>query len=209
MKELAVYLVKSFIAGIMIAIGGTVFLSVDNKIIGAGLFSIGLFMIVTNQLNLYTGKIGYVLENNLKYGLEVVVTLIGNFLGTFFSSFLLKYTRIYPMISDKAKSICKIKLSDTALSIFILAFFCGILMYLAVNGFKTKKDNIGKYGSVFLCVMVFILCGFEHSIANMYYFSIANILGKKTFISLIIMILGNSVGGIFIPMLEKLKKWEK
>ena len=61
-------LFKSFLAGIMIAIGGTVFLSIENKVIGASLFSIGLFGVLIYNLNLYTGKIGYLITNfNLKY----------------------------------------------------------------------------------------------------------------------------------------------
>ena len=82
-KDIIIYLIKSILAGIMIAIGGTIFLSLDNKIIGSIFFSIGLFMICTRGLNLFTGKIGYIFENNLKYTLEVIITLIGNFIGTF------------------------------------------------------------------------------------------------------------------------------
>ena len=47
----------------MIAIGGTVFLSIENKVIGASLFSIGLFGVLIYNLNLYTGKIGYLITN--------------------------------------------------------------------------------------------------------------------------------------------------
>lgn len=205
MKNILIYLIKSILAGIMIAIGGTVFLSLDNKVIGAIFFAIGLFMICTKGLNLFTGKIGYIFDHNLKYTLEVIITLIGNFIGTFTSAFILKYTRIYSNINTKAINICTIKLDDTLTSIFILSIFCGILMYLAVNGYKTINDNIGKYASIFLGVIVFILCGFEHSIANMYYFSIANIWNANTFLYLLIMILGNTIGGVFIPLCDKLK----
>lgn len=205
MKNILIYLIKSILAGIMIAIGGTVFLSLDNKVIGAIFFAIGLFMICTKGLNLFTGKIGYIFDHNLKYTLEVIITLIGNFIGTFASAFILKYTRIYSNINTKAINICTIKLDDTLTSIFILSIFCGILMYLAVNGYKTINDNIGKYASIFLGVIVFILCGFEHSIANMYYFSIANIWNANTFLYLLIMILGNTIGGVFIPLCDKLK----
>ena len=45
------YLIKSILAGIMIGIGGTIYLSLDNKIIGAFLFAIGLFIIVVKELN--------------------------------------------------------------------------------------------------------------------------------------------------------------
>lgn len=205
MKDVLVYLIKSILAGVMIAIGGTIYLSIDNKVIGALLFAIGLFMIVCNGYNLFTGKIGYILDNGLKYVGEVIVTLVGNFIGTYLSAYLLSFTRIYESISLKAQGICTIKLNDGLLSIFILAIFCGILMYLAVNGYKEGKDNIHKYLSVFLGVMVFILCGFEHSIANMYYFSIASMWSMKTLGYVLIMVLGNSVGGLFIPIMLKIR----
>ena len=186
-------LIKSILAGIMIGIGGTIYLSLDNKIVGSILFAIGLFIIVVYSFNLYTGKIGYLINNfNKKYIRELIITLIGNFIGAFFVGFILKYTRIYTMISEKAKTLADIKLNDTLISILILSFFCGILMYLAVNTYKEVKD-IGKYLAVFLGVIVFILCGFEHCIANMYYFSVANIWNLNTLLYLLIMILGNSL----------------
>lgn len=200
--------IKSVLAGIMIGIGGTIYLSIDNKVVGASLFGIGLFMIVIYGFNLYTGKIGYLVDNfnfNFKYIKMLVITLIGNFIGTFFVGYILKFTRIYSLIHDKAKLLVNVKLDDSLISILILAFFCGILMYLAVNTYKENKD-ISKYLGVFLGVIVFILCGFEHCIANMYYFSVANIWNLNTLLYLLIMILGNSLGGMLIPLCNKVIK---
>ena len=199
-------LIKSILAGIMIGIGGTIYLSLDNKIVGSILFAIGLFIIVVYSFNLYTGKIGYLINNfNKKYISELIITLIGNFIGTLFVGFILKYTRIYTMISEKAKTLADIKLNDTLISILILSFFCGILMYLAVNTYKEVKD-IGKYLAVFLGVIVFILCGFEHCIANMYYFTVSSTWSLNTLLYLLVMILGNSLGGILIPLCNKVIK---
>lgn len=199
-------LIKSILAGIMIGIGGTIYLSLDNKIVGSILFAIGLFIIVVYSFNLYTGKMGYLINNfNKKYIRELIITLIGNFIGTLFVGFILKYTRIYTMISEKAKTLADIKLNDTLISILILSFFCGILMYLAVNTYKEVKD-IGKYLAVFLGVIVFILCGFEHCIANMYYFTVSSTWSLNTLLYLLVMILGNSLGGILIPLCNKVIK---
>lgn len=193
-------LFKSFLAGIMIAIGGTVFLSIENKVIGASLFSIGLFGVLIYNLNLYTGKIGYLITNfNLKYIKELIITLIGNFIGACSVGFILRYTRIYDNIYEKALSLANIKLNDSLMSIFILSIFCGLLMYFAVNGFK-KQTDFGKYLVVYLGVAVFILCGFEHCIANMYYFSVADIWSLKTLGYTGIMVLGNSLGSFIIPL---------
>lgn len=193
-------LFKSFLAGIMIAIGGTVFLSIENKVIGASLFSIGLFGVLIYNLNLYTGKIGYLITNfNLKYIKELIITLIGNFIGACSVGFILRYTRIYDKIYEKSLILANTKLNDNILSIFILSIFCGLLMYYAVNGFK-KQTDFGKYLVVYLGVAVFILCGFEHCIANMYYFSVADIWSLKTLGYTGIMVLGNSLGSFIIPL---------
>lgn len=184
----------------MIAIGGTVFLSIENKVIGASLFSIGLFGVLIYNLNLYTGKIGYLITNlNLKYIKELIITLIGNFIGACSVGFILRYTRIYDKIYEKSLMLANTKLNDNILSIFILSIFCGLLMYYAVNGFK-KQTDFGKYLVVYLGVAVFILCGFEHCIANMYYFSVADIWSLKTLGYTGIMVLGNSLGSFIIPL---------
>lgn len=184
----------------MIAIGGTVFLSIENKVIGASLFSIGLFGVLIYNLNLYTGKIGYLITNfNLKYIKELIITLIGNFIGACSVGFILRYTRIYDKIYEKSLILANTKLNDNILSIFILSIFCGLLMYFAVNGFK-KQTDFGKYLVVYLGVAVFILCGFEHCIANMYYFSVADIWSLKTLGYTGIMVLGNSIGSFIIPL---------
>lgn len=199
-------LVKSIIAGVMIGIGGTVYLSVENKVVGSVLFAIGLFAIVVYGFNLYTGKIGYLVTNfNFKYIKELVITLVGNFIGTFFVGFILRYTRIYSLISEKAKALVDIKLDDNIISILILSFFCGILMYFAVNSYKELKD-VGRYIAIFLGVIVFILCGFEHCVANMYYFSVSFSWCLNGFLYLLIMILGNSLGGMLIPLCDKIIK---
>ena len=184
----------------MIAIGGTVFLSIENKVIGASLFSIGLFGVLIYNLNLYTGKIGYLITDfNLKYIKELIITLIGNFIGACSVGFILRYTRIYDNIYEKSLILANTKLNDNILSIFILSIFCGLLMYYAVNGFK-KQTDFGKYLVVYLGVAVFILCGFEHCIANMYYFSVADIWSLKTLGYTGIMVLGNSIGSFIIPL---------
>ena len=184
----------------MIAIGGTVFLSIENKVIGASLFSIGLFGVLIYNLNLYTGKIGYLITNfNLKYIKELIITLIGNFIGACSVGFILRYTRIYDKIYEKSLMLANTKLNDNILSIFILSIFCGLLMYYAVNGFK-KQTDFGKYLVVYLGVTVFILCGFEHCIDNMYYFSVADIWSLKTLGYTGIMVLGNSIGSFILPL---------
>lgn len=192
-------LFKGIYAGMMIGIGGTVYLSISNSIIGAIFFSVGLLTICIYKMNLYTGMIGYIIENKLNYIVTLLLTLIGNFIGTMITSLLVLNTRI-ANLSVRAKEISAIKINDNYLSIFILSIFCGMLMYTAVNTFKKEKDSIVRYLAIFICVIVFILSGFEHCIANMYYISLAKLWSLKAVLSMLIMILGNSVGSIFIAI---------
>ena len=103
-------------------------------------------------------------------------------------------------LSETAAGLCETKLGDTPVSVFFLAVFCGILMYVAVDGFKEKGNPL----ILFLCVSVFILSGFEHCVANMFYFAMAGAWSAKTVLYLLIMTLGNSVGGMLIPAIKKI-----
>lgn len=169
---------------------------------GAFLFGIGLFVILSFSFNLFTGKVGYAVENKPSYLGELGIIWLGNFAGAVLSALLIAQTRI-STISDKATELCNIKLGDNITSVFILSFFCGILMFVAADGYKTIQNPVGQILAIFLPVVVFILSGFEHCVANMYFFTIADLWSIKAFGYLIIMSLGNSIGGILIPLLRK------
>ena len=200
MKENGRIFLKAAAAGITIGIGGAVYLTLENRVIGAVLFGVGLYTIVLNGLFLYTGKVGYLISAKDKkaYILQLIFTWLGNFAGTALAAAAISATRIRNL-RRTAEVICKTKLADTPHSILILAVFCGILMYVAVDGFREKGNPL----ILFFCVTVFILCGFEHCIANMFYFSVAGAWSLRAVIYLLLMTLGNSVGGILLPLVKK------
>lgn len=200
MKENGRIFLKAAAAGITIGIGGAVYLTLENRVIGAVLFGVGLYTIVLNGLFLYTGKVGYLISAKDKkaYILQLIFTWLGNFAGTALAAAAISATRIRNL-RRTAEVICKTKLADTPHSILILAVFCGILMYVAVDGFREKGNPL----ILFFCVTVFILCGFEHCIANMFYFSLAGAGSLRAVIYLLLMTLGNSVGGILLPLVKK------
>lgn len=202
MKRFTDILLRAILTGFAIGIGGTVFLSCDNKYIGSVLFGTGLFVILSFGFNLFTGKVGYAVENKPSYIIDLAVIWLGNFIGAAAMAYMLLCTRISG-IGEKAREICNIKLDDNILSIFILAFFCGMLMFIAADGYKTISNPLGQILAVFLPVVVFILSGFEHCIANMFYFTVAEAWSVKSLGYLIIMTLGNALGGIFIPTVRK------
>lgn len=191
-------------AGICIAIGGTVFLSVENKVIGALFFTVGLFTICTFGLNLFTGKVCYLFENDRRYALQLIPIWLGNLAGTWLTAMLLQQTRIAG-ISARAAEMCESKLNDSLLSIFILSVFCNFLIFIAVDGFRNNPHEVGKYLALFFGVMVFILCGFEHCVANMFYISMAGAWSGRALLFLLVNTAGNAAGGWILPLLRKIK----
>ncbi|MDE6764052.1 MAG: formate/nitrite transporter family protein [Oscillospiraceae bacterium] len=203
MKKYIDILLKAILTGIAIGIGGTVYLSCENKVVGAFLFGTGLFTILTFGFMLFTGKVGYAVENKPAYLIDLVIIWTGNLIGTALTAGLVLLTRIGGGISEKAAALCDAKLSDTIVSVFILAFFCGMLMFIAADGYKNIKNSAGQMLAVFLPVMTFILSGFEHCVANMYYFTAGGAWSGKGFLYMIVMTLGNAAGGILIPLFRK------
>ena len=196
----------AILAGAAIGIGGAAFLSVESKVLGSVLFTVGLFTVCTFGLNLYTGKVCYVFENPIGYALDVLIIWLGNLVGTFLCAQLFLLTRIGPAMAEKVMALCDLKLSDGLLSIFILAIFCNVMIFIGVDGYKRCQHEIGKYLALFFGVVVFILCGFEHCVANMFYFSLGGVWSGKAFGYLIIMTLGNGVGGVIFPLIRMWKE---
>lgn len=194
---------KSIIGGFLIGFGGTVYLNMDNKIVAAFLFGLGLFTTINFELNLYTGKIGYLSKENWR---EILLTLIGNFIGTNLFAFLVLQTRLAGKLKEVVAPAVELKLSDNLLSTFILAIFCGILMSIAVGTFKKLPNILGTL-AVFLCVAVFILAGFEHCVANMFFFALSSS-PADYLLTLLVAIAGNSLGGIAFYRLTKIKEAE-
>ncbi len=192
-------LLNGIAAGFMIGIGAAVFLSCENKVVGAVLFAVALTVICQLDMMLFTGKIGYIVNAHTKNDiLATVFCLLGNAIGTCISGLAIGYCR--PALPEVAVSMTNNKLSQPLPMVLVSAIFCGILMYSAVAIFKEK----GSMAGIIYCVPVFILSGFEHSIADMAYFWVATNGGLQAVLFILVVILGNSIGGCLIPALKKL-----
>ena len=86
--------VSSILAGGSVAFGGIAFLSLENKILGAMFFTVGLFCVCTFGLNLYTGKVCYVFQKDKAYALKLPVIWLGNLAGTAIVAAMVRATRI-------------------------------------------------------------------------------------------------------------------
>ena len=190
-------LIKSILGGFFISLGGTCFLSVDNKILGAFLFSLGLYAICCTKQLLFTGRASY--TNNI---FELATILCGNYIGANIGGLTIGY--IKPECYEKALNMCANKLDSFGIQTFIVAIFCNILIYIAVEGFK-----YGQALLLILCVMAFIICSFEHSIADIYYFSVARMYKPIHLFYILVVILGNFAGGQMIRIVNNIINKEK
>ncbi len=177
-------LIKAIYAGFMIGIGGAVYLSVENKALGSLLFSFGLLTIVTQGFFLYTGKIGFVKKWIAL--LDMAVIVVGNFIGTMITAWICKGAGL----NISSIELVEKKLSRSCFHIFFLSVLCGVMMYLAIDNFNKSKNIV----FIIAPVMIFILSGFEHSVANMFYFHLAGAYSFKAWGYLLVMVIGNGVG---------------
>lgn len=207
MKKTVSFIADGILAGFILCVSCAVNMTAGSPL-GAFLFSLGLFAIITFKFGLYTGKAGYMAVNPPSYIPEVALTLLGNFAGTAIGGTLLRFTRFGADLTESAVKIMSAKAGDSVLSVFLLAFFCGVLMYIAVDGSKRLREEKNFTGALFVVVMpifVFITCGFNHSIADMGYFFLSGCSGGvKSLVYLLIVVLGNAVGCMFIPLVKKL-----
>lgn len=205
-KHYADTFIYAVMGGICIALGGTAYLCTESNILGAVLFAVGLFTICTMGFYLFTGKVAYIIDNKPSYLIDLVFIWLGNFAGTFLVAEVLGFTRIGNDLYKRATAICELKLSDNLLSVFILAIFCNLLIFIAVDGFMENHHSLGKYLGLLFGVVSFIFCGFEHSIADMFYFTIGKVWSLNTLLFIFVITLGNIVGGLLVPSLRAIHK---
>lgn len=190
--------ISSIGAGLLISVGGFVYLSTKtaSPYLAAFLFSIGLSSIIAFKLYLFTGKIGYVLENEKGYLIDLAVCYLGNVIAAILGGYLLTLTRVD--LTAVSTALAQVKLGDNPLSVFILSVFCGMMIFLAVEVQKTELHPVWKLFGTIMPVMVFILSGFEHCIANVFYYSYANAWNVKTVLYVLLTTVGNGIGSIIL-----------
>ena len=172
---------QSILSGMLVGIGVVINTVSENRYAGAMLFSLALLTIIHCGLKLYTGKIGFVRTVPVR---DLGVMLLGNLAGVLVPVLAIASQR--GEVMEKLFHVSENKFSAGFLSMFIFGCFCGVLMFIAVY---CKNTVITIF-----CIMVFILSGFEHCIADFPYlvinFSLVNA-GK-----FVCVVAGNSVGSI-------------
>lgn len=184
--------VRAWRAALFIALGVGVLLSIGLPI-GPFLFSLGLLAVCClNEGNLFTGFCGYIKDKTtLKRGL---IMLAGNLMAGFAFGVLLLTAN--PALQEAA--LAKVNswipqwTAFNIISFFVKSFFCGVVMYTAVE-MKTKGTLLG----ILVGIPLFIFCGWQHSIANIITCGVA----LQWSWSILICVLGNWAGSYTVRKL--------
>ena len=223
-------IVKTFIlaafAGAFIALAGVgstfggVYL---NKVAGAAIFPGGLAMVLIAGSELFTGNCLLIIPllkrevSFLKVLKNLGVVYLGNFVGACLVAVLATYSGVFSSDAVKAAVIAAAenKASLNFGQAFLRGVLCNVLVCIAV-WMSFAADTVGgKIAALFFPIMLFVVAGFEHSVANMYYlpagYLTALFYGVDTsftvesalLFNLLPVTLGNVVGGMGVGALYK------
>ncbi len=179
---------KSIGAAFLISLGNYVLLKLGNPL-GPFLFALGLLGVCYMGQNLFTGKAGFVIEDHINIQTISIILIVNLISGYLFG---LIYGYADPDLITVANS--KILSWEFSLAFFIKAFLCGTIMYIAVKMYKQGTPLGIIYG-----IPLFIFCGFQHCIANIITLGVA----ASFDLSIILAIIGNFVGSLFIWYISK------
>ena len=193
-----------------------------NKAAMAAVFTVGLILVVLTGAELFTGNNMFLAVSVLEKKSTVTellrnwsIVFLANFAGALIiicliagGHFLSDGSTVTAM-GEKALAIGEAKVSLSFSAAFFRAIACNWLVCLAVWLASAAKDVVGKIFGCFFPIMAFVLSGFEHSVANMFFIPAAMTVPGNT-ITLAEFLLGNLLpvtlgniigGGVFVGML--------
>lgn len=211
-------LVGAIMAGMLISMGGfaTYTSTVDSaafiglgftKILRGLIFSFGLMSIVFSGGDLFTGTLLYVPGTTSKEKLELVkrmgIVLFGNFLGSIFLYFVLSWAgSMSTSFHDTINPVAEAKLALSPFQAVAAGFLCNFLVTLALRTIEASSDFAGKALANALVIAVFIIGGFEHSVANFFTLPAGmgiGVLATAAFYkNIFFVVIGNALGGAFL-----------
>jgi formate/nitrite transporter len=184
-----------------------------KQVLGGGVFCLGLVMVVIAGAELFTGNNLLVMAraHGLISSAQVLrnwgIVLFGNLVGAIRLAVLVSLANHASMNDGEiGRAYLKIAAGKASLP-FWTAFFrgvlCNALVCLGIWMSMAGRSVIDKVIALVLPISAFIAAGFEHSIANLYFFAMALLLGAGSepamvggmASNLVAVVLGNVVGG--------------
>lgn len=175
--------VLAVLAGAFIALGGALATVAGSAVGGdrailvkGAVFPLGLMLVVVCGAELFTGNcllLAPLCTKDIKASGMLKnwgIAYIGNFIGAVVIALLIVYSRAYDAQTAQAAVALVAKKCEMNFGYALLkGILCNMLVCLAVWAAMASKSAGGKILAVYLPVFAFVVCGFEHSIANMYY----------------------------------------
>ncbi len=179
-------LILGAFAGLFIGFAGiastTASATIDNpsvgKLVGAMVFPAGMAMVLVAGSELFTGN-NLIIISVLSGKVRLVqmfknwiFVFMGNFIGAAFVAVLVVFGHTPDLfggvLAEKMVAAALSRVHQTFLEALIRGILCNILVCIAVWAAFAAKKVSGKLLMSFWPVMLFVLCGFEHSIADIY-----------------------------------------
>lgn len=208
----------AMLGGLFIGLGGHGFLVVTQtlgsidagfaKFMGAAVFPVGIMLVVFAGAELFTGNTlisASWFNGDVKFSkflLNLSIVFIGNLVGSLLLVFILDAGNMYTgALAEKAIAVAEAKANLTFTEAFMRGILCNVLVAGAVYIQVASQDAIGKVFTLWFPVMLFVLSGYEHVVANMFFVPMGAVLGADlslkdvVFGNMIPVTLGNWVGG--------------
>ena len=217
-NEFFSFVIMSVLSGIMIGIGGSAsLLALDTlaewgKLVGALLFSLGIFAIVTYEMRLFTGMVADIPKMGIKNTWKLPICFLGNILGVGIVALLVYCTALREPLVRQSELISAKKLGaeNWGLSAFCSAILCGALITLSVWSVKySPRKGLDATLGVTFPIVVFAFCGFDHSVAHVFYFYLSGTFTWQVVWYELLCVLGNVVGGVILPLAHLFKEHSK
>lgn len=223
-KPLLARLLLGFVGGAYVAFGYMTYIlivaqmpGIMGKLLGACVFPIGLVMILFAGGELITGNMMVVATSffNKKIKLKSVlknwfVITCGNILGAAFIALVFGvYVGTLMPYSETVKELAIAKIHYTPMQTLVSGIACNWFVGIAVWLSQSLKDGTSKLIGVWFPVMVFVLLGYQHSVANVFLLTLGNYFGAISFVefgtNFAFSYIGNIIGGaIFVGLLYTL-----
>lgn len=212
--ELLVFVLMAICSGVIIGVGGFAFLTSVallggwGRLIGGLLFSLGIFVIVTFEMRLFTGMVADIPEMKAKELWKLAVCFIGNALGVALSACIAYCTPLGGVVSAQGAEViaAKLQAENWAVSALCSSILCGVLITLSVKSAKAApQKGLSATVGVIFPIVVFAFCGFDHSVANMLYLYYLGEFSWQIVGYVLLTIAGNILGGVALPLVLKYK----
>ena len=216
------YFISAILAGTIIALGGFLAYTTGSilmasefapwtKLVQAIVFSSALSLVIMGGIELFTGNnfvlASAALKKQVRWSAAIklwVVCWIGNLIGSLLFAILFQLTgALEGSVGTYFASLAETKMAYEPVELLVRATLCNMLVCFATWCSIKMKSESGKLIMIVWCILIFMICGFEHSIANMSVLAIGIINASGEAVSIggyvynvLLVSLGNVIGGV-------------